>query len=239
MNVAAAVVALHGIFSITGGVIGYLKAKSKASLIAGSISGALLLLCAYGIGQGNRMALLGVLAVAFALGARFLNTWLKHRRVMPDALMVLLRVRPRISRTLRCGARWLAARSDDESVPPGVRRGGATPQMAACRRNPESAHWLGRSASPRRVVQPPPSRRRRHAGREGVRPRRLRTGDQYAALLAPCAARISAQRRAREILGRTLSRAEVRWVDWLRGDLGACYGKKRARCHLEPVSSLR
>ena len=43
MNVAAAVVALYGMFSITDGVIGYLKAKSKASLIAGSISGALLL----------------------------------------------------------------------------------------------------------------------------------------------------------------------------------------------------
>ena len=60
-------------------------------------------------------------------------------------------------------------------------------------------------ASPRRVVPLSPSRRRRHAGREGVRPRRLRTGLQYAALLAPCAARSLAQRRAREILGHTLS----------------------------------
>ena len=98
-----------------------------------------------------------------------------------------LRVRPRISRTLRCGARPPGARSDDDGVPPlVVRRGEATPQMAAGRRNLLSDHRLDRSASPRRVA------------------RRLRTEFPYAALLAPCAARSWAQRRAREILGRTL-----------------------------------
>ncbi len=90
MNVAATVVAVYGVFSLVGGTIGYLKAKSLASLIAGSLSGALLLLCAYGIGQESRIALLGSLVIAFALGARFFGTWLKKHRVMPDLLMVLL-----------------------------------------------------------------------------------------------------------------------------------------------------
>ena len=89
MNVAATVVASYGIFSVAGGVIGYLKANSTASLMAGSLSGVLLLLCAYGIGQENRIALLGSLVIAFALGARFFGTWLKRHRVMPDLLMVL------------------------------------------------------------------------------------------------------------------------------------------------------
>ena len=89
MNVAVAVVASYGIFSLAGGVIGYLKAKSKASLLAGLVSGALLLLCAYGMRRGSRAALLGSLVVAFALGARFLGSWLKKRRIMPDLLMVL------------------------------------------------------------------------------------------------------------------------------------------------------
>jgi len=89
MNVAVTVVASYGIFSLAGGVIGYLKAKSTASLIAGSLSGVLLLLCAYGIGQGSRTALLGSLVIALALGARFLGTWRKNHRVMPDLLMVL------------------------------------------------------------------------------------------------------------------------------------------------------
>ena len=89
MNVAVTVVAFYGLFSLVGGIIGYLKAKSTASLIVGSTSGVLLILCAYGMGHGSRAALLGSLAMAFVLGARFLGTWLKNHRVMPDLLMVL------------------------------------------------------------------------------------------------------------------------------------------------------
>ena len=90
MNLAATLVASYGIFSVVGGMVGYLKAKSAASLVAGSVSGALLLLCASRVAQGNRPAALGSLAIALALGARFLGTWLKNRRVMPDLLMILL-----------------------------------------------------------------------------------------------------------------------------------------------------
>ena len=92
MNLAVTVVAFYGLFSLAGGMIGYRKAKSTASLIAGSVSGVLLILCAYGIGHGSRASLLGGLAIAFVLGARFLGTWLKRRRVMPDLLMVLFSV---------------------------------------------------------------------------------------------------------------------------------------------------
>ncbi len=89
MNVAATVVATYGVLSVVGGVIGYRKANSTASLIAGSVSGGLLLVCAYGIGQDSRTAAFGSLVIAFALGARFLGTWRKRHRVMPDLLMVL------------------------------------------------------------------------------------------------------------------------------------------------------
>lgn len=44
---------VYGMFSITGGLIGYLKAKRVASLMAGSVSGALLLFFAYGISHGS------------------------------------------------------------------------------------------------------------------------------------------------------------------------------------------
>ena len=89
MNMTSAVVAAYGVFSVVGGVIGYVKAKSAASLVAGAVSGTLLLLCAYGIAQDNRTAALGSLVIAVALGARFIGTWLKKRRLMPDLLMVL------------------------------------------------------------------------------------------------------------------------------------------------------
>lgn len=89
MNIAAIIVATYGIFSLAGGIIGYLKAKSAASLIAGSASGILLLLCAYKIAQGSYLAVLSSLGIALALGARFFGTWRKNHRVMPDLLMVL------------------------------------------------------------------------------------------------------------------------------------------------------
>ena len=84
------VVALYGIVSLVGGVIGYVKAKSIASLIAGTISGVLLLLCAYGIGQGVRAAAIGSVVIAAALGGRFAGTWRRTRRVMPDLVMAIL-----------------------------------------------------------------------------------------------------------------------------------------------------
>ena len=90
MSIAAVVVGLYGAFSLIGGVIGYLKAKSQASLVAGSVSGVLLLACAYGIHQGHRTAAVGALLIALALGGRFAGTWRRTHRLMPDLLMVLL-----------------------------------------------------------------------------------------------------------------------------------------------------
>ena len=87
---AGIVVALYGLFTIIGGIIGYVKAKSRPSLIAGGISGVLLLACAAEIDQGNRLGDYGSLAIALLLGARFLRTWRTHRRLMPDLLMVTL-----------------------------------------------------------------------------------------------------------------------------------------------------
>ena len=76
--------------------------------------------------------------ISASLGGCAATFWAGHRSTT-------LRVRPRISRTLRCGARWPAPRRDDDGVPAVVRRGGATPELAACRRNQRSTDWLGRS----------------------------------------------------------------------------------------------
>ena len=88
MDTAAIVIAAYGAFSLIGGIIGYLKAKSFASLIAGVISGVLLILCAGGMGKDSQAALLASAGIALLLGARFTGTWLRRRRVMPDLLMV-------------------------------------------------------------------------------------------------------------------------------------------------------
>ena len=84
-----AIVIAFGIFNLAGGLIGFLKAGSKASLIAGSLAGIVLLLCAYGMTEGNSLAPIASLIVALLLGGRFFGTWMKNRRVMPDLLMIL------------------------------------------------------------------------------------------------------------------------------------------------------
>ena len=42
-TIAVGIVAGYGVLSLVGGVIGYVKAKSKASLIAGGVSGLVLI----------------------------------------------------------------------------------------------------------------------------------------------------------------------------------------------------
>ena len=89
-SIAIWVVAVYGLCSLIGGVIGYAKAKSQASLVAGSLSGVLLLACAYGLSHGRRVAMVGSLLIALLLGGRFLGTWRRTHRMMPDVLMIVL-----------------------------------------------------------------------------------------------------------------------------------------------------
>ena len=90
MDLATAVVFVYSLFCLFGGVLGYVKAKSKASLIAGLVSGVLLSISAYGIAQGYRVAYFVSLIISFLLGARFLKTWFKNHRIMPDLIMLIL-----------------------------------------------------------------------------------------------------------------------------------------------------
>lgn len=92
MSLAVLTVALYGVMTLVGGVIGFVKAKSRASLIAGGVAGLLLLACAAGLGSGSRAALWGSQLIALALGIRFIGTYRRTRRVMPDLLMIVLSI---------------------------------------------------------------------------------------------------------------------------------------------------
>lgn len=91
MRTAILAVAAYGVFSILGGVIGFLKVRSVASLLAGGLAGAALLFCAYGMQQGPWVlqASLASILVALLLGIRFSTTFRRRPRIMPDLLMVL------------------------------------------------------------------------------------------------------------------------------------------------------
>ncbi len=84
------VVAGYGLFTMAGGLIGYLKAGSMASLIAGGLSGAVILVSAYAMSRKIKVAAFVALTVSLLLGVRFIGTWTETHKVMPDLIMIVL-----------------------------------------------------------------------------------------------------------------------------------------------------
>ncbi len=83
---------VFGLLTIVGGIIGYVKAGSTASIIAGSVSGILLLVAAFLL-PGNLAAGL-VLAgiVSLLLAGRFVPAFIKSGHLMPGGMMSVLSV---------------------------------------------------------------------------------------------------------------------------------------------------
>jgi uncharacterized membrane protein (UPF0136 family) len=77
-------------FVLVGGVIGFKKAGSKASLIAGAISAVLLDAC-FAIGFVNMQAgFIAALVVTGLLDAFFLKRLMKTMKFMPSGMILLL-----------------------------------------------------------------------------------------------------------------------------------------------------
>ncbi|MGA1263286.1 MAG: TMEM14 family protein [Prochlorothrix sp.] len=81
---------VYGCLSALGGVYGYVKAKSKVSLISGLVSGGLLLACGVlqglGLGWGRWLALGLTIALVITFGVRLQKTG----KWMPAGVMVAL-----------------------------------------------------------------------------------------------------------------------------------------------------
>ncbi len=102
MDAASGMMMVYGLFSAVGGLIGYFKAKSRVSLVAGLISGFILLTCGTLAAHNSSLHPLSVgTVVALLLGGRFFRTWLVSRRVMPDAVMILLSFLTVVLNTMR------------------------------------------------------------------------------------------------------------------------------------------
>jgi len=81
---------VFGILTIAGGVLGYVKAGSMASIIAGSISGVLLLLAAWLMPEHQAAGLILALVISLLLAAQFIPKFFRTFKVMPAGLMSLL-----------------------------------------------------------------------------------------------------------------------------------------------------
>lgn len=91
MSLATIVFATIGVASGVGGFIGFRKAQSKASLIAGGVSGAALLVAAGLTATGHVTAGLAFGGVTcLALAGRFLPAYLRTRKLMPAGVMAAL-----------------------------------------------------------------------------------------------------------------------------------------------------
>ena len=83
---------VFGLFTIVGGLMGYLKAGSTASLIAGSVSGILLLVAAFLLPNYLVAGLALAALVSIALAGRFIPAFLNTGKVMPAGIISVLSV---------------------------------------------------------------------------------------------------------------------------------------------------
>jgi uncharacterized membrane protein (UPF0136 family) len=83
---------VFGALTIVGGVVGYAKAGSVASVIAGSITGVLLLVAAFLLPEHRAVGLATAFIVSLLLAAQFIPKFARTGRVMPAGLMSILSV---------------------------------------------------------------------------------------------------------------------------------------------------
>jgi uncharacterized membrane protein (UPF0136 family) len=81
---------VFGVLTILGGIVGYVKAGSVASIIAGSITGVLLLVAALVLPGHHTVGLATALIISLLLAAQFIPKFLRTGRVMPAGIMSVL-----------------------------------------------------------------------------------------------------------------------------------------------------
>jgi uncharacterized membrane protein (UPF0136 family) len=81
---------IFGALTIIGGVIGYVKAQSVPSIVAGTITGILLLVAGWLLPTNRTAGLVTALIVSLLLAAQFIPKFFRAGKVMPAGLMSIL-----------------------------------------------------------------------------------------------------------------------------------------------------
>ena len=83
---------IFGLLTIAGGVMGYVSKGSMPSIIAGSISGILLLVAAFILPTHAALGLALAAIVSVLLAGRFVPAFIKTGSLMPAGMMSILSV---------------------------------------------------------------------------------------------------------------------------------------------------
>jgi uncharacterized membrane protein (UPF0136 family) len=83
---------VFGLLTIAGGIMGYVKAGSTISLIAGAISGVLLLVAAFLLPAHLVAGLVLGGVISLLLAAQFLPAFVRTGKMMPAGIMSLLSI---------------------------------------------------------------------------------------------------------------------------------------------------
>lgn len=83
---------IFGVLTIAGGIIGFVKAGSTPSLIAGSVAGILLLVAAFLLPAHQLAGLILALVVSVLLAGQFVPKFIRTGKVMPAGVMSILSV---------------------------------------------------------------------------------------------------------------------------------------------------
>ncbi|GBO53220.1 hypothetical protein APA_1127 [Pseudanabaena sp. lw0831] len=91
MNLSPSTIALlvYGVIAIVGGIIGFAKSQSKASIISGSISGVGLIVSGLAAVQNQEWGKISGMAISAMLVIVFIVRLLKTKKFMPAGLMIL------------------------------------------------------------------------------------------------------------------------------------------------------
>lgn len=92
LEVAKISVIAFAVIVIAGGIMGYVKAKSKASLISGLVSGIALVGCFIAAQSALKGGLMGALVVSSLLTVVFIIRYIKTKKFMPAGMMLICSV---------------------------------------------------------------------------------------------------------------------------------------------------
>jgi uncharacterized membrane protein (UPF0136 family) len=83
---------IFGLLTIVGGIMGYVKAGSVVSIIAGTITGILLIVAAFLLPEHRVAGLATALIVSILLAGQFVPKFIRIGKVMPAGVMSVLSV---------------------------------------------------------------------------------------------------------------------------------------------------